>query len=90
MEAFFSHSGDGHVRDSTYDPHDRTAEGGPNVSLVDEEGKPDTDIQLLVQMAEPGEWHITVLDEDAVDSSWYDGNGTPDTGMTVGSSGGTQ
>ncbi len=58
--------------------------------LVDEDGKPDTDIQLLVQMQELGEWHIKVLDEDAVDSSWYEGDGTPDTGVSAGSAGGTR
>ena len=58
--------------------------------LVDEDGEPNTDIQLLVQMHEPGEWHIKVLNEDAVDSSWYEADGTPDTGVSVGSGGWTR
>lgn len=58
--------------------------------LVDDDGEPNTDIQLLVQMAEPGEWHITVLDEDAIDDTWYEADDTPETGVSVGSGGGTR
>jgi len=58
--------------------------------LVDDDGSPDTDIQLLVQMQEPGEWHVKVLNEDAVDDTWYEADGTPDTGVSVGSSSGTR
>ena len=42
------------------------------------------------QMAEPSEWHITVLNEDAVNDAWYEEEGMPDTGVLVGSGGGTR
>jgi hypothetical protein len=51
--------------------------------LINDDGKPRTDIQLLVQMTEPGEWHVSVLNDDVVDDSWYDGDGAPDTGVSV-------
>jgi len=53
-------------------------------SLLDEDGEPDTEIQLMVMMEAPGEWRVSVLDESAVDDSWYTGE-TPDTGVDVGS-----
>lgn len=51
--------------------------------LLDEAGEPDTDIQVMVMMEAPGEWRVSVLDDSAVDDSWYTGE-TPDTGVNVG------
>ncbi|GCF16064.1 hypothetical protein Harman_39990 [Haloarcula mannanilytica] len=55
--------------------------------LLDDEGNPDTDVQLLIKMEQPGEWRVSVLDESAVDDSWYSGD-TPETGVQVGAGGG--
>jgi len=55
--------------------------------LVDTDGNPDTDIQLLVKMERPGEWRVSVLDDSAVDDSWYTGE-APETGVQVGAGGG--
>jgi len=57
--------------------------------LLDEAGRPDTDIQVIVIMRAPGEWRVSVLDESAVDDSKYTGE-TPDTGVTVGSKNSTR
>ena len=56
--------------------------------LVDDNGAPDTDVQLLITMERPGEWRVTVVDDSRVDASWHSGSGAPETGVRVGSSGG--
>jgi hypothetical protein len=55
--------------------------------LLNDEGSPDTDVQLLVKMERPGEWRISVLNDSAVDDSWYTGE-PPETGVQVGAGGG--
>jgi len=55
--------------------------------LLDDEGTPNTDVQLLVKMEQPGEWRISVLDDSAVDDSWYTDD-APETGVQVGAGGG--
>ncbi|WP_336330932.1 hypothetical protein [Haloarcula sp. CGMCC 1.2071] len=57
--------------------------------LLDEDGDPDTDIQFLIKMEQPGEWRISVLDDSCVDDSWYTGD-TPETGVQVGAGGGSR
>lgn len=56
--------------------------------LLDEDGDPDTDVQLVVMMEAPGEWRVSVMDDSVVDDSWYNGE-TPETGVNVGSSSST-
>ncbi|NLV08287.1 hypothetical protein GOC83_19405 [Haloarcula rubripromontorii] len=55
--------------------------------LLDDEGNPNTDVQLLIKMERPGEWRISVLDESAVDDSWYTGD-PPEPSVQVGAGGG--
>jgi len=55
--------------------------------LLDDNGEPDDDVQLLVDLEAPGEWRISVLDKSKVNDSWYTGD-SPDTGVQVGASGG--